>query len=157
VLALAEEKRRDVGRAEIIELLGVKQKAADKVTESLRRKGWLERASWGEYMVIPPEQGSDVLGESNLFASASRIADPYYIGFKPWSGITRMQESTQSMPLKSRDTGSRSGARGLRSRLWAIRLGHRRLPGTSISVSGRRRASRLLPARHSGRSRALPG
>jgi hypothetical protein len=29
VLALAEEKRRDVGRAEIIELLAVKPKAAD--------------------------------------------------------------------------------------------------------------------------------
>jgi hypothetical protein len=31
VLALAEEKRRDVSRAEIIELLGAKPKAADKV------------------------------------------------------------------------------------------------------------------------------
>ena len=81
VLALAEEKRRDVGRAEIIELPGVKPKAADKVIESLRRKGWLERASWGEYIVIPPEQGPDALGESNLLALASRIADPYYIGY----------------------------------------------------------------------------
>jgi len=81
VLALAEEKRRDVGRAEIIKLLGVKPKAADKVIESLRRKGWLERASWGEYIVIPPEQGPDALGESNLLALASRIADPYYIGY----------------------------------------------------------------------------
>src|SRR5205085_835582 len=81
VLALAEEKRRDVGRAEIIKLLGVKPKAADKVIESLRRKGWLERASWGEYIVIPPEQGPDALGESNLLALASRVADPYYIGY----------------------------------------------------------------------------
>ncbi len=31
VLALAEQKRREVDRAEIIELLGVKAKAADKV------------------------------------------------------------------------------------------------------------------------------
>jgi predicted transcriptional regulator of viral defense system len=81
VLALAEEKRRDVGRAEIIERLGVKPKAADKVIESLRRKGWLERASWGQYIVIPPEQGPDALGETNLLALASRIANPYYIGY----------------------------------------------------------------------------
>jgi len=81
VLALAEEKRRDVGRAEIIELLGVKPKAADKVIESLRRKGWLERASWGKYIAIPPDQGPDALGETNLLALASRIASPYYIGY----------------------------------------------------------------------------
>ncbi len=81
VLALAEQKRREVGRPEIIKLLGVSAKAADKVIESLRRKGWLERASWGEYLVIPPDQGPDALGESNLLALASRIADPYYIGY----------------------------------------------------------------------------
>ena len=81
VLALAEQKRRAVDRADIIELLGAKAKAADKVIASLRRKGWLERASWGEYLVIPPDEGPDALGESNLFALASRIADPYYIGY----------------------------------------------------------------------------
>jgi predicted transcriptional regulator of viral defense system len=81
VLALAEKKRREVGRSEIIELLGVNPKAADKVIVSLRRKGWLERASWGKYLVIPPEEGPDALGETNLFALASRIADPYYIGY----------------------------------------------------------------------------
>jgi len=81
VLALAEKKRREVGRTEIIELLGVKPKAADKVIESLRRKGWLERASWGEYLIIPPEEGPDALGESNLFALASRITEHYYIGY----------------------------------------------------------------------------
>lgn len=81
VLGLAEQKQWEVSRAEIIELLGVKPKAADKVIDSLRRKGWLERASWGEYLVIPPEEGPDTLGESNLFALASRIANPYYIGY----------------------------------------------------------------------------
>ena len=81
VLALAEQKRREVGRQEIIRLLGASPKAADNVIESLRRKGWLERASWGKYIVIPPEEGPDALGESNLLALASRIADPYYIGY----------------------------------------------------------------------------
>lgn len=81
VLALAEQKRREVGRSEIIKLLGVSAKAADNVIESLRRKGWLERASWGEYLVIPPDEGPDALGETNMLALASRIADPYYIGY----------------------------------------------------------------------------
>jgi len=81
VLALTEQKRREVGRPEIIKLLGMSPKAADHVIESLRRKGWLERASWGRYLVIPPDQGPDALGESNLLALASRIADSYYVGY----------------------------------------------------------------------------
>ncbi len=86
VLALAEQKRREVGRPEIIKLLGVTTKAADNVIESLRRKGWLERASWGEYLVIPPDEGPDAMGETNLLALASRIADPYYIGYGSAAG-----------------------------------------------------------------------
>lgn len=81
MLALTERRRREATRAEIVELLGGSAKAADHVIESLRRKGWLERATWGEYLLVPPEQGPDALGDSNLLALASRIADPYYIGF----------------------------------------------------------------------------
>jgi len=81
VLALTERGRREATRAEILDLLGGSTKAADHVIESLRRKGWLERATWGEYLLIPPEQGPEALGDSNLLALSSRIADPYYIGF----------------------------------------------------------------------------
>jgi predicted transcriptional regulator of viral defense system len=81
VLALAEQRRREVGREDVIHLLGASPKAADHVIHSLRRKGWLERASWGKYLLIPPEQGPDALGESNLLALASRIVEPYYIGY----------------------------------------------------------------------------
>ncbi len=81
VLALAEQRRREVGREDIIHLLGASRKAADHVIQSLRRKGWLERASWGNYILIPPEQGPDALGESNLLALASRVVEPYYIGY----------------------------------------------------------------------------
>ena len=49
--------------------------------ESLRRKGWLERATWGAYLFILPEYGPDALGNSNLLALASRITKRYYIGF----------------------------------------------------------------------------
>jgi predicted transcriptional regulator of viral defense system len=86
VLTLTEQDRREVGRQEIIKLLGASEKAADNVIESLRRKGWLERASWGKYVVIPPNEGPDALGETNLLALASRVADPYYIGYGSAAG-----------------------------------------------------------------------
>ena len=81
MLTLSEQGRREIARPEIIQLLGVSSKAADHVINSLRRKGWLERASWGKYLFIEPNQGPEALGESNLLALASRIAEPYYIGF----------------------------------------------------------------------------
>ncbi|MEI6242074.1 MAG: type IV toxin-antitoxin system AbiEi family antitoxin [Chlamydiota bacterium] len=81
VLTLTEQGRREIARPEIIKLLGVSSKAADHVINSLRRKGWLERASWGKYLFIEPNQGPEALGESNLLALASRIVEPYYIGF----------------------------------------------------------------------------
>jgi predicted transcriptional regulator of viral defense system len=81
VLALSERGQRETTRTEIVELLGGTPKAADHVIESLRHKGWLERASWGTYLLIPAERGPDALGDSNLLALASRIATPYYIGF----------------------------------------------------------------------------
>jgi predicted transcriptional regulator of viral defense system len=81
VLAFRERDRRGVAREEIIQLLGASPKAVDNVIESLRRKGWLERASWGKYLLVPPEQGAEALGNSNLLAQASLIAEPYYIGY----------------------------------------------------------------------------
>jgi predicted transcriptional regulator of viral defense system len=81
VLALSEQGRRDATREEIIRIVGGSHKAADNVIEALRKKGWLERATWGKYVLVPPDQGPDALGDSNLLALASRVADPYYIGF----------------------------------------------------------------------------
>jgi predicted transcriptional regulator of viral defense system len=81
VLVLTEQGKREISRSEIVQLLGVSIKAADHVIHSLRRKGWLERASWGKYLLITPDQGPEALGESNLLALSSRIAEPYYIGF----------------------------------------------------------------------------
>ena len=65
VLALAEQGRREIERSEIVQFLGISPKAADHIIHSLRHKGWLERASWGKYLLIPPEQGPDALGEGN--------------------------------------------------------------------------------------------
>src|SRR3984893_10584275 len=81
VLALSERGSRGVARDEIMELLGASSKAVDNIIESLRRKGWLERASWGKYLLVPPEHGAEALGNSNLLAQASLIAERYYIGY----------------------------------------------------------------------------
>ena len=81
VLNMAENGSRKIDRREIIDMLDVSPQAADHVIRSLRRKGWLERASWGRYLLIPPEMGPDALGESNVLALASRIAEPYYFGY----------------------------------------------------------------------------
>jgi predicted transcriptional regulator of viral defense system len=81
VLGLSERGLKGVAREDIIKLLGASPKAVDNIIESLRRKGWLERASWGKYLLIPPDQGPEALGNSNLLAQASLIAEPYYIGY----------------------------------------------------------------------------
>jgi len=57
VLALAEQKRREVGRPEIIKLLGVSAKAADNVIESCAGKvGSNGRA--GENTSSSPRRGT---------------------------------------------------------------------------------------------------
>lgn len=81
VLAMEEQGRREVDRAGVAQLLKLTPAAADRVISSLRKKGWLERASWGHYLLIRPNQGPDALGESNLLALASSIVKPYYIGY----------------------------------------------------------------------------
>ena len=65
----------------MIDRLDIGPNAADHVIRSLCRKGWFERASWGRYLLIPPEMGPDAVGDSNVLALASQIADPYYIGY----------------------------------------------------------------------------
>lgn len=112
VLALTEQRQRTVTRAEIVSLLGGSVKAADHVIAALRRKGWLERAAWGEYLLIPAEQGPDVLGDSNLLARASRIADPYYIGYGTAAahyGLTTQHRNVillvTPIRLRARDAG----------------------------------------------------
>ncbi len=81
ILSMAEHGSRNTERQAIIDVLGLSPQPADHVIRSLRRKGWLERASWGRYLLIPPEMGPDALGASNVLALASQIARPYYFGY----------------------------------------------------------------------------
>jgi predicted transcriptional regulator of viral defense system len=70
-------------------LVGASSKAVDNIIESLRRKGWLERASWGKYLLIPAEQGREgpsaiaifwrrPVSSPNLIILATA---PHYIGY----------------------------------------------------------------------------
>lgn len=70
VLVLSEQGRREIERSEVVQLLGETPKAADHVIHSLRRKGWLVRASWGKYLLITPDQGPEALGHLNDFVFA---------------------------------------------------------------------------------------
>ena len=97
VLALSEQGRRETTREDVIRVLGTSPEAADHVIRSLRRKGWLERGGWGHYLLIPPDQGWQALGESNILALASSIASPYYFGFATAAthyGLTTQLRST---------------------------------------------------------------
>lgn len=95
VLTLSERRQRETTRKEIVDLLAATPKAADHVIESLRQKGWLERACWGVYFLIPAERGPMGAGRSNPLALASRIADPYYIGFGTAAVHLRLAESSE--------------------------------------------------------------
>jgi len=81
VLTLSERRQRETTRKEIVDLLAATPKAADHVIESLRQKGWLERACWGVYFLVPADRGPYASVRSNPLALASRITDPYYIGY----------------------------------------------------------------------------
>src|SRR5204862_5386283 len=112
VLALTEQGRRDATREEIIHLLGGTPKAADEVIKGLRKKGWLERAAWGKYLLVPPEQGPDALGDSNLLALASRITERYYIGFGTTAahyGLTTQHRNTIFLVTPARLRGRNLG------------------------------------------------
>ncbi len=112
VLALAELHRREATRADIVRVLGGSRKAADHVIESLRRKGWLERATWGKFLLVPPDQGPDAIGDSNLLALASRITDRYYIGFGTAAahyGLTTQHRNTIFLVTRARLRGRNLG------------------------------------------------
>jgi len=117
VLALAEHRRREATRQEIIRVLGGSAKAADHVIESLRHKGWLERAAWGKYLLVPPDQGPDAIGDSNLLALASRIVEPYYFGFGTAAahyGLTTQHRSVIFLVTPARLRGRQVGGARVR-------------------------------------------
>jgi hypothetical protein len=79
VLALSERGLKGVAREDIIKLLGASSKPVDNIIESMRRKSWLERASWGKNLLIPADQGPEALGNSNLIFWRRPVSSPNLI------------------------------------------------------------------------------
>ena len=92
VLSLREQGRNVVRAAEVIEILG-SEPTARKVIRNLLRKGWLSRLVGGRYMFLPPEYGPENLGENNVLALASAVADPSYVGW--WTAASFHGFTTQ--------------------------------------------------------------
>jgi predicted transcriptional regulator of viral defense system len=92
VLSLREQERDVVSASDIITFLG-SESTARKVIHNLLRKGWLSRLVGGRYMVLPPEYGPENLGENNVWALASAIVDPAYIGW--WAAASFHGFTTQ--------------------------------------------------------------
>jgi predicted transcriptional regulator of viral defense system len=92
VLSLREQGRSVVRSADILALLG-SENTARKVTRNLVRKGWLSRIVGGRYMLLPPEQGPENLGENNMLALAAAAVVPSYIGW--WSAAAYHGFTTQ--------------------------------------------------------------
>ena len=131
-------------------LLGSSSKAVDNIIESLRRKGWLERASWGKYLLIPADQRPEALGNSNLLALASLIAEPYYVGYGTAAahyGLTTqhrnmifVEETTTSLsraglsPCQTAKGCAPQIAKSEKERLWDTARGGRDCPLGGLSA-----------------------
>lgn len=70
-----------MSRREVTEILGGSSNAADQVIRSLRTKGWLERAGWGRYLLVPADYGPERIGETSILALASQIAEPSWFAW----------------------------------------------------------------------------
>ena len=82
VLSFREQGREIVRTADVIDVLGSEQ-SARTVIRNLVRKGWLSRLIGGRYLLLPPEQGPENIGENNVLALAAAAVEPSYVGW--WS------------------------------------------------------------------------
>ncbi len=73
-------------------ILGSRQQARDAVRRLLV-KGWLQRASGGHYVLLPPEWGSRKVEDFDLFVLASASIDNGYVGW--WAAASRHGFTTQ--------------------------------------------------------------
>jgi predicted transcriptional regulator of viral defense system len=98
VLTFREQGRNVVCAEDVIELLA-KEQTARKVIRNLLKKGWLIRLVAGRYLFLPPEHGSENLGENNPLAIASAVVEPSYIGW--WAAASFHGLTTQKPTIIS--------------------------------------------------------
>jgi predicted transcriptional regulator of viral defense system len=81
VLSLEAEGHDTVSLSEIRRRAGVSSGFARKIAHGLVRKGWLQRAHRGLYLLSPSHFGPEALPDTDPLRLGSRLIEPYYFGF----------------------------------------------------------------------------
>ncbi|MEW5907910.1 MAG: type IV toxin-antitoxin system AbiEi family antitoxin, partial [Patescibacteria group bacterium] len=83
VTELSQSKKTVFSLSEAVQILRTDNKQAKKLLHDLVKKGWLKRIEKGKYFLIPLTADATKPYTENQFLIASKLVDPYYIGF--WS------------------------------------------------------------------------
>jgi predicted transcriptional regulator of viral defense system len=81
VLSLEARQQELVTLQEIRRVARVSPGYARKIAHDLVRKGWLQRARPGEYVLNPARNGPDAIPDSDPLPVGRHLSTPYYFGF----------------------------------------------------------------------------
>jgi predicted transcriptional regulator of viral defense system len=93
ILGMTERGLDRIESSTAKEWLNRTPKSVSKILRSLQSKGWLEGLGAGDYVLIPPERGPEVLGDSNPLALAWASVQPSYVGW--WNAAAFHHLTTQ--------------------------------------------------------------
>ena len=86
ILGLAAKRRSTVTASDVIGMVGEVGRARG-VIRRLLAKGWLQRASNGHYVVLPPEWGVERMEDYDVHVLASASVDRGYVGW--WAAASK--------------------------------------------------------------------
>jgi predicted transcriptional regulator of viral defense system len=92
VLALSARHMSTVTVAEAAELVGGENRARS-VLRRLHDRGWLQRATPGRYVFLPPEWGAEKVEDFDVYVLASATVETGYVGW--WAAANRHGFTTQ--------------------------------------------------------------
>jgi predicted transcriptional regulator of viral defense system len=81
ILSMEAERIDLVSLDEVQVRAGVSPGFARKLAHDLVRKGWLQRARRGQYLLNPSSHGPDALRDTDPFRVGSHLVAPYYFGY----------------------------------------------------------------------------
>lgn len=135
VLSLEERGDRTASLDQIQSLAGISRPFARKLAHDLARKGWLQRARRGLYLVNPGRRGPDAVPDRDPLRLGAHLVDPYYFGYATAAellGLLPQAGSTYYVVTPSRTAVSPPGPSRFRfvrcppSRLFGIATVRRR-------------------------------
>lgn len=83
ITELSQSKKTVFSLSEVATILGTDNRHVKKLVYDLVKKGWLQRIEKGKYFLIPLTAKATKPYTENQFFIASKLVEPYYIGF--WS------------------------------------------------------------------------